>query len=171
MTILQALAGHYDRLVAGGAAPDYGYSRERISYAIVLSPDGEVVDVISLLDTSGKKARPSLRPVPRPVPRTSGVASNFLWDKTAYVLGMKRDRNTGQPTPAEPEHAAFKALHHSMITNAKDEGLIALRTFLSEWQAGNYASLRHADDMLDTHIVPILNLLFSRYFSNTVKLA
>ena len=153
MTILQALAGHYDRLVAGGAAPDYGYSRERISYAIVLSPDGEVVDVISLLDTSGKKARPSLRPVPRPVPRTSGVASNFLWDKTAYVLGMKRDRNTGQPTPAEPEHAAFKALHHSMITNAKDEGLIALRTFLSEWQAGNYASLRHADDMLDTNIV------------------
>ena len=35
MTILQALADHYERLVVAGEAPDYGYSRERISYAIV----------------------------------------------------------------------------------------------------------------------------------------
>ena len=153
MTILQALAGHYERLAANGEAPDFGYSRERISYAIVLSTDGEIVDVTPLLDTSGKKPRPSLRLVPRPVPRTSGIASNFLWDKTAYVFGMKRDRDTKQPIPAEPEHAAFKALHDSMISGAEDEELSALRNFLSEWKPGNYGTLRCADDMLDANVV------------------
>ena len=153
MTILQALSGHYDRLVSNSQAPDYGYSRERVSYAIVLSTDGEVVDVMPLLDTSGRKPRPSLRPVPRPVPRTSGIASNFLWDKTAYVLGMKRDRNTNLPVPAEAEHDAFKALHDRMLADAEDEGLTALQTFLTKWQNGGYAGLRHADDMLDTNVV------------------
>ena len=153
MTILQALSGHYDRLVANGQAPDYGYSRERVSYAVVLSPGGEVVDVMPLLDTSGSKPRPSLRPVPRPVHRTSGIASNFLWDKTAYVLGMKRDRNTNLPIPADAEHDAFKTLHDCMLANAEDEGLTALRTFLSEWQNRGYAGLRHADVMLDTNVV------------------
>ena len=153
MTVLQALAGHYDRLVANGEAPEYGYSRESVSYAIALSPGGEIVDVMPLLNTSGRKPRPSLRPVPRPVPRTSGIASNFLWDKTAYVLGMKRDRNTKLPIPAEAEHDAFKALHERMLANAEDEGLTALQTFLREWQNGEYAGLHHADDMLDTNIV------------------
>ena len=47
MSILQALAGHYDRLVAAGEAPPFGYSGERISYAIVLTADGEAIDVQS----------------------------------------------------------------------------------------------------------------------------
>lgn len=153
MSILQALAGHYDRLAANDAAPDYGYSRQQISYAIVLTRDGEPVDVVSLLDTSGRKPRPSLRPVPRPVPRTSGVASNFLWDKTAYVFGVKRDRYTERPVPAEREHAAFKTLHERLLANVADDGLQALRSFLNEWQPEYYDSLTHARDMLDANVV------------------
>lgn len=153
MSILQALAGHYDRLAANGEAPDYGYSRQQISYAIVLTRDGEPVNVVSWLDTSGRKPRPSLRPVPRPVPRTSGVASNFLWDKTAYVFGVKRDRDTERPVPAEREHAAFKTLHEHLLADVADDGLQALGSFLNEWQPENYDSLTHAHDMLDANVV------------------
>ena len=106
-----------------------------------------------LLDGSGKKPQPSLRMVPSPVTRTSGVASNYLWDKTAYVLGRKRDPDTRQPLPAAPEHTAFKSLHQSMIASADDEGLTALWAFLSEWQAKSYDDLPYAADMLDTNIV------------------
>lgn len=153
MSILQALAGHYDRLAANGEAPDYGYSRQQISYGVVLTRDGEPVNVVSLLDTSGRKPRPSLRPVPRPVPRTSAVASNFLWDKTAYVFGVKRDRATERPVPAEREHAAFKTLHERLLAGVADDGLQALRSFLNEWQPDNYDSLPHAGDMLDANVV------------------
>ena len=64
MTILKALVGHYDRLKADGNVPDFGYSRERISYAVTLSPSGQVVDVTSLLDTNGTTPRPTLSSPP-----------------------------------------------------------------------------------------------------------
>ena len=153
MSILQALAGHYDRLVANGEAPDYGYSREPVSYAIVLSPDGEAVDVMDMRDTSGRIPRPSVRPVPRSVTRSSNLVSNFLWDKTAYTLGTKLDRDTKQSMPAEREHAAFKEFHEDLLAGTSDEGLKALRNFLGRWHTENYASLQHADDMLNTNIV------------------
>ena len=173
MTILQALVGHYDRLAAKGEAPSHGFSRESVSYAIVLSARGEVADVTSLLDTSGKKPRPSLRQVPQPVKRTSGIAANFLWDKTAYALGIKRDYQTSQPAPAEREHAAFKKLHEDLLNSADDEGLRALLAFLDGWRPeDNYDCLRHAEDMLGTNVVFRLDgeqhLLHERRAAQTV---
>ena len=154
MSVLQALASHYDRLVAEGEAPPFGYSRERISYAIVLSADGEAIDVQLRVDVSGRTPRPSLLVVPRPVTRTSGVAANYLWDKTAYVLGMRRDQATDQAVPAKRgEHEAFKELHDDLLAGAEDVGLVALRTFLASWRPERYHGLRYADDMLDTNVV------------------
>lgn len=154
MSVLQALASHYDRLVAEGEAPPFGYSRERISYVIVLSADGEAIDVQLRVDMSGRTPRPSLLVVPRPVTRTSGVAANYLWDKTAYMLGMRRDQATDQAVPAKRgEHEAFKELHDDLLAGADDGGLVALRTFLASWRPERYHGLRYADDMLDTNVV------------------
>lgn len=146
MSILQALVGYYDRLAANGDAPEYGYSLERISYAVELAPDGSLVNVVPL-------PRPSLRAVPRPVPRTSAVAANFLWDKTAYVFGAKLDRDSGRPAPAEREHVAFTALHERLLADSDDVGLTALRRFLERWQAEDYNRLHEFEEMLDVNVV------------------
>ena len=156
MSVLQALAGYYDRLAVRGEAPDYGFSRERISYAVELTPGGEPVNAVPLLDTSGRTPRPSLHAVPRPVTRTSGIASNFLWDKTAYVFGVKSDRAKDQQVPADREHAAFRALHERLLAGSDDEGLTALRLFLERWRAEDYDRLRESEDMLDTNVVFVL---------------
>lgn len=153
MTVLQALARCYDRLAAEDDAPPFGFSRENVSYAVVLSPRGVAVDTISLLDTSGNKPRPRPLPVPQAVKRTSGVAANFLWDKTAYALGAKRNLDTKQPAPAERERAVFRALHEKLLAGSDDEGLRALRAFLNAWRPEEYSRLRHAEDMLDTNVV------------------
>ncbi len=153
MTVLQALAQHHERLVRAGEAPSFGFSHVPISYALVLSLEGAVVDVAPLLDTSGRKPRPTPYEVPQPVKRTSGVASNFLWDKSSYVLGIKRDADTKQPVPARREHAAFKKLHANLLMQAEDPALQALRRFLDQWTAASYASLPNADDMLDQNIL------------------
>ena len=87
--ILQALNDYYQRLLTqdvGVALP--GYSQEKISYVLVLSSAGELVDVQDVRVLAGKKLQPKLISAPQPEKRTSGVKSNFLWDKTSYVLGV-----------------------------------------------------------------------------------
>ena len=155
MTILQGLARHYDRLVANDEAPDYGYSLEAVSFGIVLSRSGEVVDVLDLRDTSGKTPRPSRRFwVPRPANRSVNVVSNFLWDKTAYVLGVKGDRDSKAPVPVQRgEHADFRQLHLRLLAGTDDAGLKAFLAFLEQWNVENFGNLAHANDMLDTNIV------------------
>ena len=48
MTVLQALDRYYDRMAARGEAEAPGYSREKISFAIVLSAEGEPVEILDL---------------------------------------------------------------------------------------------------------------------------
>ena len=81
------------------------------------------------------------------------IAPNFLWDKTAYSLGVKRDRKSGELVLAEAEHAAFKQFHYQMLASSDDLGLRAILRFLETWRAEQFSSLRYAESMLDTNIV------------------
>lgn len=148
--ILEALAHQYQRLIERDepGLSSYGYSPEKISYAIVLSADGEPVDVQSLLDTSGKKPVPQSMSVPQPEKRTSGIKSNFLWDKTSYVLGV----SASSKRTAE-EHEAFKAFHAQALAGDTDPGLMALLKFLSKWTPERFASAPFTADMLDTNVI------------------
>ena len=153
MTVLESLARHHGRLSNAGKCPVYGYSTERISFVIVLSSRGEAVCTNSLLDVSGKKPRPSLREVPRAVKRTYGFSSNFLWDRTAYALGVRYDGESEGWRASEPEHDAFKMLHWKILEDSDDEALKALVLFLHKWRCERYCDLPHAKDMLDTNVV------------------
>ena len=55
MSVLQALDRYYDRIAARGEAEAPGWSREKISFALVLSPAGEPIDRIDLREPSGRK--------------------------------------------------------------------------------------------------------------------
>ena len=154
MTILQALGNHYERLRAKGAAPPYGYSNEPVSFVIVLSCQGAAVDVLDVRDLTGRVPRPARRSVPRPAARSVNVAPNFLWDKTAYALGMTADRRTGAPVSCERgERDAFVELHERLLGNTGDEGLQSFLAFLQCWNRGSYATLPHAVEMLDANVV------------------
>ncbi|MEK0082681.1 type I-C CRISPR-associated protein Cas8c/Csd1 [Benzoatithermus flavus] len=146
---LQALAARYERLAAKGELPAFGYSSEKISYALVLSPAGNLLDVQPLLDTTGRKPQPRAMLVPQGVKRTSGIASNFLWDKTSYVLGVSA-KEGGR---LAQEHAAFRKLHEDLLVGSDDEGLQALLAFLRGWSPERFAVPPFAPEMLDTNLV------------------
>lgn len=149
MTILQSLASYYDRMAARGEAEPPGFSRERIGFAVVIDADGGVVAVNDLRDTSGKKPVAVLRDVPMTQKRTVAVVPNFLWDKSAYSLGVTaaEGRRTAQ------EHAAFLDLHLGLLADATDEGLKALRRFLENWVPGRFADAPFRAEVLDANIV------------------
>ncbi|MCL2162136.1 MAG: type I-C CRISPR-associated protein Cas8c/Csd1, partial [Betaproteobacteria bacterium] len=79
--ILSALNDYYRRLSAQNKVPTFGYSDEKISYALLISPDGEVKDVHDLRDKSDKKPFPRLFSVPSSFKRPGTTPrSFFLWD-------------------------------------------------------------------------------------------
>jgi CRISPR-associated protein Csd1 len=151
MTVLQALNGYYDRMAARGEAEPSGYSREKIAFALVLSAEGEPVQVLDLRQPSGKgkKLTPQLLEVPATVKRTSGIKPNLLWDKTAYVLG----RTAGASRRTAEEHAAFKAANLELVAGSNDGGLIAFRRFLETWRPEQFDQPPFTTEMLDANFV------------------
>ncbi|MBR1217947.1 type I-C CRISPR-associated protein Cas8c/Csd1 [Bradyrhizobium sp. U87765 SZCCT0131] len=150
MSALASLVRAYDRMAARGEVPSFGYSLEKISFLIALHPDGSVAhDPIDLRQSEGKKRSPTLLAVPQPPKRASGIAPNFLWDKTAYVLGV----TAGEGKRTAKEHAAFISNHRNWLANSDDEGLQALLRFLESWTPAEFAARGWPDDMKDQNIV------------------
>ncbi len=152
--ILSALNDYYYRLVERhepGICP-YGYSMEKISYALLLDLNGKLVDVHDIRDTSGKKPSPIFLAVPAPSKRTVGIKPLFLWDKTSYVLGVKRERKDSiVETPNY--RASFKAFHQEVLSTTEDPGLLALLKFLHSWQPASFQAPLFHSDMLDANFV------------------
>lgn len=148
--ILQALARYYQRLAAqpDSGLASYGYSPEKISYAIVLDADGRVMQVDDVRDTSGKQPRPGIFTVPQPPKRTVGIQPSFLWDKTSYVLGVSASSKR-----ADKEHAAFKSLHLPLLADSPDAGLLALCRFLQQWQPDQFQPPLFTQEMKDANVM------------------
>lgn len=155
--ILQALNGYYDRLASrpdADIAPP-GFSYQSISFAIVISSDGRVIDIDDLRALDGRKARPQSLLVPQP-PKRSGRKPPpcFLWDKTGYVFGVE-----GGDDPAVPfvENAAyresFQTYHANLLKDCTDVSLRAVLNFLNLWCLADFASLRHATELCDSNVV------------------
>lgn len=148
--ILSALNDYYQRLAAQGRVPIPGYSREKVSYALILSSSGELLDVADVRETSGKKPMPKSLQVPQPEKRTVAISPNFLWDKTSYVLGVTGKEGGGRPAD---EHKAFSELHRRLLAECDDPGARALLAFLGKWHPDQFTNAPFSIEMLDTNVV------------------
>jgi CRISPR-associated protein Csd1 len=149
MTILQALEGYYHRLSERGEVSSPGWSPEKFGWCVILNKDGEPVDRQDLHDLGGKKPKSRLYLVPAAVKRTVAIAPNFLWDKSAYVLG----RTAGEGKRTAQEHAAFVQMHLHRLAGQNDEGLVALRLFLRRWPPERFDAAPFVPEMLDANIM------------------
>lgn len=149
MTILSSLVRAHDRLTSRGEVPAFGFSQQNIGGLIALDTDGRPVGLHDLTQLQGKKRLPQPMAVPSPVKRTSGIAPNFLWDKTAYVLGV----TAGAGGRTAQEHQAFLDRHREWIAGTNDEGLVAFLRFLDWWHPEKFAELGWSEEMKDQNLV------------------
>ena len=153
MTALAALARAYERMAARDEVPVLGYSFQKIGFLISLNPDGSVAGTpTDLRSTDGKRRIALSRAVPQPIKRTSGIAPNFLWDKSAYVLGV----TAGEAKRTAIEHKAFVKLHRGWLLHAHDQGLVALLRFLEAWVPDRFVEWGWPEDMKDQNIMFLL---------------
>jgi CRISPR-associated protein Csd1 len=150
MSALASLVRAYDRMAGRHEVPAFGYSTQNIGFLISLNIDGSVFGrPIDLRSSEGKKRVARLLAVPQPAKRTSGIAPNFLWDKTAYVLGV----TAGEGKRTAAEHAAFVGRHREWLAGNNDEGLTALLRFLDAWRPEQFVERGWPEDMKDQNVV------------------
>lgn len=131
--ILQALVEHYEDLAAQGKLARPGWSDSNISYALYINDDGALEQAVSLKrEERGKKKVLAPRPMslPAPVKRSSGVASNFLWDNSSYILGIDEK---GKPQRSMACFTACKALHHKLLDGVDSPAARAVLAFFDHW--------------------------------------
>lgn len=143
--ILQALTSLYEALAQKGEISKEGWSREKISFALSIDEEGNLLRVTSLFDTvDGPKGKtrevPQKMTVPAAVKRTSGAAANFLWDNSSYILGVslkKGEDDAEREKRRNKDIKCFEAcreLHHSMLDGMEYPAAKAVLNFLDKWE-------------------------------------
>lgn len=125
--ILQALTRYYEDLLSRGEIAAPGWAPAKISLALYINENGELTQIVPTMveGTKGKKTvmQPQLMVLPAAVKRTISIASNFLWDNSAYLLGIDQK---GKPERSRECFAVAAKLHHAVLdivydsTNERD---------------------------------------------------
>jgi CRISPR-associated protein Csd1 len=130
--ILQRLAEHYDRIKK--ELPPPGFSRQKISFCVVLNPDGSLNSFQSLQENVGSKLVAQSMNVPGQG-KPSGQSLNpcFLWDNAAYMLGWSLDADADKSARAELAFEAFRNKHLELEDRIANPSYTAICTFLRDW--------------------------------------
>lgn len=152
--ILQALNEHYQRLLEdpdSRIAPP-GYSPARVTHALVLNTEGELIDIQPLTTRQGKKDLPRILTVPEQVIRTSGISANILCDNISYVLGIERNKK-GKPIISAEKYKCFKKKNQEFLNGILCEDAIAVSKYLELWLPQNATSnqliTKNLEDLLN----------------------
>ena len=133
--ILHALTRHYEDLLSLGRIPRPGWGTAKVSYALDLSLEGEILALLPLKTEQlrGKKAEllPRKMEVPMPVGRSgTKPKANFLCDHSGYFLGVD---GKGNPKRAGECFAACKALHLELLEGLPSPAAQAITGFFRRW--------------------------------------
>jgi CRISPR-associated protein Csd1 len=143
--ILQSLHDLYDRLASDEAykIARPGYSLQKISFRVVIKPDGELFEIQDARIPSGKKLRSRQIMVPgTSKPSGQGLNPCLLWDNTGYMLGYKPDDK--KPERSAKTFVAFRDRHLDVESKIDSTPFTAVCRFLESWdpeQAGDHPIL------------------------------
>lgn len=153
--ILSALNDYYERLRSQNAPglPPPGYSSEKIGFVLMLSPDGDPVDVQSNQVLNRKKTIAGSMAVPASFKRTgTNPKPFFLWDKTSYAFGIEREGKDGVAR-SDRTFEAFRDFHVKVLSGTQDPDLLAFLNFLNRWEQDRFLLPPFDPSMLDANFV------------------
>lgn len=150
--ILQALTRYYEDLLSRGEIAAPGWAPAKISFALCLNENGELTQIVPTMDevSKGKKTvfQPQLITLPAAVKRTVSIAANFLWDNSAYLLGVDQK---GKPERSRECFATAAKLHHAVLDSVDSPNARAILAFFDTWKpehaAEHPALIRQLDDV------------------------
>ena len=138
--LIKALCDYYD--VQDNSFPE-GWCEQDVHYGIVLSPEGELLELIDLrISQANEKGKTISRPSKAILPaRTQkpGIDSNFIEHRPLYIFGLNYDKETDSLTPedktdkAKKSHKAFVEHELEFTEGLDSEICTAYRKFIENW--------------------------------------
>ena len=132
--ILHSLDTLYDRLRNDPiyrVAPS-GYSIQKVSFRVVLTPTGGLVAIQDAREPSSGTLRPKQILVPGHAKSTgSGLNPCLLWDNSGYMLGYKADDKNPQRT--RKSFSKFRKKHLALEDKIRSSAFSVLCRFLEDW--------------------------------------
>jgi len=149
--ILQALAESYQRFVKD---PEYevavrGFSFQKISFAVVLEEDGRLFEIQDIrVSLERKKIPKRMRVLGMNKPTGSALSPCFLWDNTAYLLGLAKEE--GKKKRALEAFRETKRRYKEVEEEIGDKGFSAVCRFLENWLPDQVEKSYLNEDLWDT---------------------
>ena len=157
--ILQSLASYYEVLREKGELAEPGWAPAGISYGLEIGEDGQILRLYSLKisEERGKKTvvLPQKMMLPAAVKRSVGIASNFLWDNGAYILGLS----------GKNSERAFKCFeycreyHHKLLDGIDAPEAKALLDYFDQRDPADVTAFSESPEMLED-VLGGANLVF-----------
>lgn len=136
--VLQALNRYYETLLQdpeSDIAPP-GYSVANVSFALVLSEEGDLLDLFPLVRQlqAGKKTieKPMRMIVPAQVKKSSNIAANFLCENCTYLLGIS-DKNESDPSYVNKRFEEFRKKNRGLLETLKCKEAKAVVAFCKRY--------------------------------------
>lgn len=131
--ILQSLHALYGRLKDDPAygIPPLGYSLQKITFVVVLNPDGTLFEIQDARIGEYKSPR-QIRVLGYTKSSGSGLNPCFLWDNTAYMLGFKSEDEN--PKRSLDSFEAFRKEHLDSEEEISSAKFSIVCRFLKSWK-------------------------------------
>lgn len=128
--ILNALCDYYDLLceVEGSEISPYGFQKVNSNYAVILTKDGMLQDILSLNQLNNN--RPQIFTTPLSM-KSSSIAASPVCDNFEYIFGVGGEK--GKQEISTVKFEAAKRLHLEMFQDAKSDQAIAIVKFFEQW--------------------------------------
>lgn len=128
--ILPSLVNYYEALAKKNEITPPGWLPVKVSYAIILRPDGSVKGFHYLKIEVEKKNKKIMEPVtlnlPEKVLRSSGIKPNFMCDNAQYLLGYGDEKNADK-------FVAACELHIKILENNSSPAANTIKSFFETW--------------------------------------
>jgi CRISPR-associated protein Csd1 len=174
--IIQSLVNYYDSLVeAGIKIPRWGYSPANVSFALVISREGDLKNILDLRDAGNKKRLKQIE-VPYQKDHTNKVDPHFACDNAKYIFGVDSIKDESKKKMIRSESKDLKilgessnqlivvsdrstecfeklrAFHHSLLDTSNDAQIVSFLKFLDKWKPeeflNNQKIVEYKDEIL-----------------------
>jgi CRISPR-associated protein Csd1 len=139
--ILQSLVDYYEILAAVGEISKPGYYIAKVSYALNISTEGELLGVIPMKVPvqRGKKMDEEPKDLKMPVKQrnSSDLTPNFLCDDLAFTLGILKKGDIKQQLRAKKAFKAYRVFHLKLLSELNCAESKSLCLFLNKWETQN----------------------------------